>query len=132
MDGKSKERHTMDFYQFFKERRQAYGSVRRFAGDYGLDPAYVSRLENGVTPPPRDTAKLQKLGRALGLTEDSAEWQQFMDLASMAKNELPEDLKNDARAASMLPAFYRTLRNEKLDASEAEELLKLIKESGKD
>ena len=50
----------------------------------------------------------------------------------MAKNELPIDLRDDERAVAMLPAFYRTLRNEKLDREEAEKLLKLIRSSGKE
>lgn len=122
----------MNFSQFFKFRRMEIGTVREFARKNDLDAAYVSRIENGITMPPKDIKKLSKLGLALGITKDSDEWQEFMDLAAVAKNELPVDLKNDKRAAAMLPAFYRTLRNEKLDEEEAEELLRLIEESGKE
>lgn len=120
------------FYQLFKKYRVEKGTVRQFAKENDYDIAYISRLENGVTMPPKDTKKLKKLGLALGLVEGSSEWEEFMDSASMAKNELPEDFKDDARASAMLPAFYRTLRNEKLDKDEAEKLIKLIKESGKE
>ena len=82
--------------------------------------------------PPKDSEKLTKLGLALGIVEGSSEWQEFLDLASMAKNELPTDLQDDERAVAMLPAFYRTLRNEKLDREEAEKLLDLIRSSGKE
>lgn len=122
----------MQFSQLFKKYRVEKGTVRQFAKDNDYDIAYISRLENGITMPPKDAGKLKKLGLALGLVEDSSEWQEFMDLASMAKNELPEDFKDDERASAMLPAFYRTLRNEKLDKEEAEKLMKLIKESGKE
>ena len=54
-----------------------------------------------------------------------------MDLAAVAKNELPKDLQDDERIASVLPAFYRTLRNKKLDEKEVKKLLDLIKKSGK-
>lgn len=121
----------MQFSQLFKKYRVGKGTVRQFAKDNDYDIAYISRLENGITMPPKDAGKLKKLGLALGLVEGSSEWQEFMDLASMAKNELPEDFKDDERASAMLPAFYRTLRNEKLDKEEAEKLMKLIKESGK-
>ena len=36
----------------------------------------------------------------------------------MAKNELPEDLKDDERVAKVLPAFYRTLRKKELGEEE--------------
>lgn len=120
------------FYQLFKKYRMEKGTVRQFAKENDYDIAYISRLENGVTMPPKDAKKLKKLALALGLVECSSEWQEFMDLASMAKNELPEDFKDDERVSAMLPAFYRTLRNEKLDKAEAEKLIKLIKESGKE
>ena len=122
----------MHFSQLFKRYRMKKGTVRQFAKENDYDIAYISRLENGVTMPPKDSGKLKKLALALGLVENSNGWREFMDLASMAKNELPEDLKDDVRVSAMLPAFYRTLRNEKLDESEAEKLIKLIKESGKE
>ena len=122
----------MNFNQFFKFRRMKIGTVREFARKNGLDAAYVSRIENGITMPPKDIKKLSNLALALGIAEGTDEWQEFMDLAAVAKNELPADLKNDKRAAAMLPAFYRTLRNEKLDEDEVKELLKLIEESGKE
>ena len=122
----------MDFCQFFKQKRRAIGTVRQFAKDNGYDVAYISRVENGIIMPPKDSEKLTKLGLALGIVEGSSEWQEFLDLASMAKNELPTDLQDDERAVAMLPAFYRTLRNEKLDREEAEKLLDLIRSSGKE
>ena len=122
----------MGFSEFFKKKRMKIGTVRQFAKENGYDVAYVSRLENGVTMPPKDAEKLGKLAMALGIAEESDEWQEFMDLAAVAKNELPMDLQNNAKVASVLPAFYRTLRNEKLDEDEANELLELIRNSGKE
>lgn len=122
----------MNFNQFFKARRMALGTVREFARKNDLDVAYVSRIENGITTPPKDFEKLSKLALALGIVEGSDEWQEFMDLAAVAKNELPEDLKNNEKVAAVLPAFYRTLRNEKLDEDEAQKLLDLIRKSGEE
>lgn len=122
----------MHFSQLFKKYRMVKGTARQFAKENDYDVAYISRLENGVTMPPKDAKKLKKLGLALGLVEGSNEWQEFIDLASMAKNELPDDFKDNERISAMLPAFYRTLRNEKLDKAEAEKLIKLIRESGKE
>ena len=121
----------MKFHELLKKKRMEIGTVREFAKRSGLDVAYVSRLENGVTLPPKDSGKLAKLAVALGIAEGTKEWQEFMDFAAVAKNELPEDLQDNERVAAVLPAFYRTLRNEKLSKEEMEELLSLIKKSGK-
>ena len=119
----------MKFHELFKSRRMKIGTVREFAKKSGLDLAYVSRLENGVILPPKDSRKLEKLAVALGLERGTEEWREFMDLASVAKNELPEDLKDDERGAKILPAFYRTLRSKELNEDELKRLLDLIKES---
>ena len=89
-------------------------------------------MENGVTLPPRDVEKLAKIGLALGLVEGTDEWQEFMDLAAIAKCELPVDLHDNERIASILPAFYRTLRKKELDEAEAQKILDLIRKSGKE
>ena len=39
----------MKFHEMFKEKRMRIGTVREFARETGLDVAYVSRQENGVT-----------------------------------------------------------------------------------
>lgn len=119
----------MKFHEMFKEKRMRIGTVREFARETGLDVAYVSRLENGVILPPKDNAKLAKLASALGIAEGTEEWQRFFDLAAVAKNQLPDDLRDDERIASVLPAFYRALRNKAMDDDELKKLLKLLKDS---
>jgi transcriptional regulator with XRE-family HTH domain len=108
------------------------GTVREFARESGLDLAYVSRLENGVILPPKDGEKLARLADALGIIEGSEEWREFMDLAAIAKNELPEDLRDDERVAKVLPAFYRAMRDKELGEEDLQKLLELIKESGEE
>lgn len=120
----------MKFHELFKKKRMEIGTVRQFANQTGFDLAYISRLENGITLPPKDSEKLVKLALALNITKGTDEWQEFMDLAAVAKNELPEDLQDNERIASVLPAFYRTLRKKELDEAEVKKLLDLIKDSG--
>ena len=120
----------MKFNELFRQKRMAIGTVRQFAKQSGFDVAYISRLENGITTPPKDGEKLTKLGLCLGLTPGAAEWQEFTDLAAVAKNELPKDLQDNDRIAAVLPAFYRTLRNKNLDEKEAQKLIELIRNSG--
>ena len=119
----------MKFHELFKIKRMEIGTVREFARESGLDLAYVSRLENGVVLPPKDGEKLARLAVALGIAEGSDEWQEFMDLAAVARNELPEDLRDDERVAKVLPAFYRALRDKELDEEEFRRLVDLIGES---
>ena len=119
----------MKFHELFKIKRMEIGTVREFARESGLDLAYVSRLENGVVLPPKDGEKLARLAVALGIAEGSDEWQEFMDLAAVARNELPEDLRDDERVAKVLPAFYRALRDKELDEGEFRRLVDLIGES---
>ena len=119
----------MKFHELFKIKRLEIGTVREFARESGLDLAYVSRLENGVVLPPKDGEKLARLAVALGIAEGSDEWQEFMDLAAVARNELPEDLRDDERVAKVLPAFYRALRDKELDEGEFRRLVDLIGES---
>lgn len=119
----------MKFHELFKIKRMEIGTVREFARASGLDLAYVSRLENGVVLPPKDGEKLARLAVALGIAEGSDEWQEFMDLAAVARNELPEDLRDDERVAKVLPAFYRALRDKELDEGEFRRLVDLIGES---
>lgn len=122
----------MKFHELFKKKRMGIGTVREFAKKSGLDLAYISRLENGITLPPRDSKKLEKLVLALGVKRKTDEWQEFMDLAAVAKNELPADLRDDARVAKVLPAFYRAIRSKEMDEDELQRLLDLIKDSGEE
>lgn len=122
----------MKFHELFKQKRMEIGTVREFARESGLDLAYVSRLENGVILPPKDGEKLARLADALGIVEGSEEWREFMDLAAIAKNELPEDLRDDERVAKVLPAFYRAMRDKELGEEDLQKLLELIKESGEE
>ncbi len=122
----------MKFHELFKKKRMEIGTVREFAKQSGLDLAYVSRLENGVVLPPKDSEKLARLAAALEIDEGSDEWREFIDLAAVARNELPEDLHDDERITKVLPAFYRALRNKEMDEEELQRLLNLIKESGEE
>jgi len=118
----------MIFAQYFAERRRALGlTMRRFADHKGYDVGYISRLENDVIKPPAETEKLKALAVALELKPETTEWVQFFDLAAASRAELPEDLKNKTEVVNLLPAFYRTLRKDKINKDEVEHLLNLLK-----
>lgn len=123
----------MQFTEFFRQRRMELGyTARKFAAEKGYDVGYISRLENGIVAPPSEHEKVAALARALEIEEGSKMWGEFFDAVAIARNEIPEDLRDDKVAISMLPAFYRGLRNKSLDEEEVKELLKLLEDSRKE
>lgn len=118
----------MIFAQYFAERRKVLGlTMRRFADQKGYDVGYISRLENDVIKPPAEMDKLKALAVALELEPETTEWVHFFDLAAAARAELPDDLKDKTQVVNLLPAFYRTLRKDKINKDEVEHLLNLLK-----
>jgi transcriptional regulator with XRE-family HTH domain len=119
----------MNFGEFFKtKRRESQLTLRQFCVNSSQDAAYISRLENGLMAAPSSPDKLKGLAKALNITQDSEEWVTFFDLAATSRHDIPADIALDSeKALELLPAFYRTLRNQPLSAEEAERLLKLIK-----
>lgn len=119
----------MKFSEYFYNKRVSMGyTLRRFCEAKGYDPAYISRIENGIISPPEDKEKLKALAMSLELEEGSVEWVKFFDLASISRGKIPEDLsKNPRIAEEFLPAFYRGLRKDKLSKSDIAELLQSLK-----
>src|SRR4030042_5164241 len=97
------------FGDYLREKRlEKNFTLRAFCERFGFDTAYVSRLETNKLRPPT-TDKLSALAEALGLQKNSKEWIKFFDLAHQARNELPEDVKQNApEIITTLPAFLRT------------------------
>ena len=115
------------FGEFFRQRRIALGfTLRSFCKTYQLDPGNVSRLERNIISPSVDEEKLSAYATALKIPRESSEWVTFFDLAHTAKGKIPTDIKNDPQILSMLPAFYRTARGEKLNKKKIKELISLL------
>lgn len=97
------------FGEAFKTHRLALKmSLRQFCEANGFDPANISKLERGLLPPPK-AERLRTYALALKLAENTDSWYEFCDLASAAKCEFPEDLR-DAELIPQLPALFRTMR----------------------
>lgn len=121
------------FGEYLKKRRIGLGyTVRKFALEKKLDAGYLSRLENGLMQPPADASKLCALARALELEENSEEWQNFLDLAASARSEVPVDLRSNELITKVLPAFYRSARNQEIDEETVNKLIDLIDKSRKE
>lgn len=113
---------------FAKLRRERLElSLREFCARKGLDPGNMSKLERGKLPPPRSRDVVEKYARALELEEGSDEWLTFFDLAAASRAELPADLAEDEEVLEKLPVLFRTLRGDRVEEEELDELVDLIR-----
>ena len=125
---KSQAISSKNFGEFFREKRVNSGlTLRKFCERYGYDPGNISRLERNILSPTLDDDKLAGYASALKIKRDSENWVLFHDLAHTSKGKLPADIKNDDEVLNMLPAFFRTMRNKKIDKQKLEKLIELLK-----
>jgi len=104
-------------------------SLREICKLVGYDPSNWSKIERGIISPPSDERILQSWAKALGLSPKKKEGREFIDEARVAQGIIPEDILTSQDAVKCLPAFFRTLRNEKPTKEEIDQLIKLIKNS---
>jgi transcriptional regulator with XRE-family HTH domain len=88
-------------------------SLREICRKTGYDPSNWSKIERGVLSPTSDRKALQKWANVLGLEAKSKEYQNFIDEANIAQGIIPEDILARKDIVKSLPAFFRTMRNEK-------------------
>ena len=120
------------FGEFFRQKRVSIGyTLRSFCERYGYDPGNISRLERNILSPSIDKQKLEGYAAALKIPRDSEEWTVFFDLAHTAKGKIPEDIIKSPNIVSILPAFYRTARGDKLDKKKIKQLIKLLNDVNK-
>jgi len=120
------------FGEFFRKKRVELGfTLRSFCERYNYDPGNISRLERNILSPSIDKQKLEGYASALKISRDSEEWTTFFDLAHTAKGKVPEDLLKSPHILSLLPAFYRTARGEKMDKKKIKKLIKLLNDLNK-
>lgn len=129
---KSQDPTIQTFGEFFRQKRIALGfTLRSFCERYNYDPGNISRLERNMLSPSIDTKKLEGYAVALKIQRDSEDWTIFFDLAHTAKGKIPQDIMKDPKIISMLPAFYRTARGEKMDKKKISQLIKLLNDNNK-
>jgi transcriptional regulator with XRE-family HTH domain len=118
---------ALTFGDFFRARRIGLGlTLRTFSERFGYDPGNISRLERNILSPSLNDEKLAGYAIALQIKKDSEEWVLFHDLAHTAKGSLPKDILKNPQILSVLPAFYRTARGEKLDKNKIKALIRLL------
>jgi transcriptional regulator with XRE-family HTH domain len=118
----------MKFGDLVKSKRLELGkSLRRFCEEHDYDPGNHSKLERGILKPPKDVKVLRKLALALDIKDNSEEMDQFIDLAHLENESIPDYVLSDEEAYKMLPVFFRTSTGKKVPKEQLNQLIKLIK-----
>jgi transcriptional regulator with XRE-family HTH domain len=88
-------------------------TLRQCCAELGVDPSNWSKMERGVTPPPKDLDVLEGWASFFGLAGQRK--QDFFDTAALSRHELPADVASDERVLAALPAFFRAVRGKDLE-----------------
>lgn len=111
----------LPFGEYVKKRREKIGkTMRSFAAEVEISPAYLCDIENGNRKPPERF--LEKFAQALEITQTD-ELNVFYDLAGVSKNGQHSDINN---YIDSLPSARMALRTAKDNNFTDEDWLKLI------
>jgi len=117
------------FGGFFKEKRIGISlTLRQFCEKHNLDAGNMSKMERGLSQPPKSEELLKKYAKLLKLEEGTDDWYLFFDLAAAETGRLPKELV-EKDIVSRMPVLFRTIRRKKLSKDKLDKLIKLIKES---
>ena len=106
------------------KRLKSNTTLREFARLTSYDASNISKIERNILPPP-PTITLRTWAKHLGLVMGTDEYQEFLDIAQLSRNKIPEDAPAEFRN-QLLPALLRTVRSKKLTKQEFESLVKLL------
>jgi len=116
------------FGEYVKKRRLDKNlTLREFCRRLEEDASNWSKIERGMLGPPQDMAKLKRIGAVLDITEDSVEWEQFLDQARVGAGIIPDYIMSDKEVVDVLPIFFRTVGSVKPTKEELEEFIETIK-----
>lgn len=102
-------------------------TLREACRQADYDPSNWSKIERGKLPPPSNEETLREWAELLGI-ERSEKIQEFVDQARAVQGAIPKDILEQEEVVEYLPAFFRTLRNEKPTKEEIDRLVRIIKE----
>lgn len=122
-----KQNELASFGQLLKSKREAKRiGLREVCRKVGFDPSNWSKIERGIIAPPNDVDTLSRWAIALGVEENSDEFHDFIEFAQIAQGIIPQALP-EKEMLVLLPAFFRTIRNEKPTKKDLDDLINLIK-----
>jgi transcriptional regulator with XRE-family HTH domain len=116
--------NEMAFGKFIEEKRKALGlTLRGFAAELDIAPAYMSDIEKGRRYPP--DKKLDDIAKILKLNE--TEKNSMLDLAAMAKTKtVSSDLPEYIMEKDLARVALRRARDGKLSDEGWQEVIDLI------
>lgn len=117
---------NLPFGEYVKQRRELLGkTMRSFAAEVEISPAYLCDIENGNRKAPEKF--LERFAKALGII-DSEEMNAFYDLAGVSKNGQHSDINSyiDSRPSARMA--LRTAKDRNFSDEDWLELIKYIKE----
>lgn len=115
------------FGELLKELRMKLNlSLRDICKQVNYDPSNWSKVERGLISPPNEEDTLRRWAKALGLTQESREYYEFIDLANIAQSIIPDYIMQDKDLVKTLPAFFCTLREGRFNKTMADRLIKLL------
>jgi transcriptional regulator with XRE-family HTH domain len=118
------------FGEFFKEKRLALGlALREFCRENGLDWGNVSRIERGVSAPPKSDKALEAYAKALRLKPGTEDWTAFFDLAAISAGVIPDAVMKDEALVAKLPLVFRTIQGKKLTEKQLRDLSEVIRKA---
>lgn len=118
----------MQFGSYVKQKRlDKMMGLRRFCKATELDPSTWSKVERNLTAPTQNSTKLSKVAEVLEL--DDEEKIELMDAANVAAQRIPDDIQEDAELVSILPALFRTIRDNRPSEDELREYIKGLVDS---
>ncbi len=124
-----KNKNLQKFGQKLKELRINRGlTLRKMCKKVDYDPSNWSKIERGRIPPPSNNKILNKWAEVLGLTND-IKIEKFISDAQIAQGLIPSDIMKEEKIINCLPAFFRSVKKEKMTEKDIKELIKLIKNS---
>lgn len=119
----------LSFGEFVKNFRIKQNiTLREFCRINNLDPSNWSKIERGISPPPKSKEVLNEIAKSLNMETGSEDYKILFDLAAISH--IPTHLLSDQSVLEKLPVFFRTLRGDKPTREELEKILKIVKEDG--
>ena len=118
--------NNLPFGEYVKQRRESLGkTMRGFATEVDISPAYLCDIENGNRKAPERF--LEKIVNALEITE-AEEINRFYDLAGVSKNGQHSDINTYIDALPSARMALRTAKDNNFTDDDWLELIKIIKE----
>ncbi len=118
--------NNLPFGKYVKQRREQLGkTLRGFAAEVGISPAYLCDIENGYRKAPEKF--LDKFAYALGIVEPD-ELNRFYDLAGVSQNGQHIDINSYINALPSARMALRTAKDKNFTDKDWLELIKIIKQ----